>query len=1023
MVTTNQLFDALFKNELLSYTLIDPQLNVIDSNKFSRDQAKIVFGKDMAVGDCILEYVRKQDMEGFLKNFNQSLTGKEIIVEKSMTASSDGQIHWYKFQFLPVKGEEGNVNAVCLVSDKITERKKYQQKLERKERLYRLLADNASDVIWLMNDRLEFEYISPSFEKKFGYSNEEALKLSLRELCAPQDYDRIKGLADTEIRKFAIDPESNYREVSVELGLKNKGGRIIPSEITARIFKDPSSSQKFYVEGITRDISHRIEMEKQLHLSREKFNKLITNISSIAIQGYKPDGTVIFWDRTSEKLYGYSKEEALGSNLLDLIIPPQMRNGVQAAIENMAKTGEIVPQEELELINKDGTPVQVLSSHIVLDEGKGEKELYCLDIDISSQKEAMNEWKKYQQLVEQSPNTIVLTDLDGVIEYVNPGFEELTGYSAEEAKGSKPGILGAGDTPVEVYRDLWETIKSGREWRGVFKNKKKDGEIYYESAVISPVYDTNGSMTHFAAIKEDITAERHMIQALRESEEKFRQLAENVDEVFWLRTDDEMLYINPMFEKVYGIPFEKNYEDPNIFLSFILPEDKEQVLEKLRREVLLGRERVSLEYRIKRPDGEIRWIQGQTYPISDHGGKNKRVGLARDITERKRFENELRKAKEEAEKSDRLKASFLRNMSHEIRTPMNAILGFSELLSRGIVTEEKRGMYLDTIVSSTQKLLEIVDDIMIISQLDSGNIKLNVREVNPSEIISGLYNKYKNEIPDSITLKTVTCEEPKQLLIDKVRWQTVFDKLLSNAIKFTPKGTVEFGFKCKKSHVQFFVKDTGIGIEQDMLDTVFEPFRQGETEANRIYGGNGLGLTIAQQLANIMGTRLCVESKPGDGSFFYINYRDLLYERKGTEESEENVHSVRTFRLLIADDESNNCFYLRELIENTFPDTDFKILEAGDGEQAVEQCRKNTDLDMVLMDIKMPGVNGFEATRRIRGFSSHLPVIAQTALSVEEDFRKIEEAGCDDYLTKPIGREALERIFKKYLFSGRGGEN
>jgi PAS domain S-box-containing protein len=1023
MVTTNQLFDALFKNELLSYTLIDPQLNVLDFNQLSKDQAKIVFGKDMAVGDCILEYVREQDAEGFLENFNRTLTGQEMTVEKSMKASSDGHLHWYKFQFLPVKGEEGNVNAVCLVSDKITERKKYQQKLERKERLYRLLADNASDVIWLMNDRLEFEYISPSFEKKFGYSSDEALKLSLRELLDPQDYNRIKSLADTEIKKFLNNPESNYREVFLDAGLRDKTGKTIPSEITARIFKDPASNQRFYVEGITRDVSGRKKLEKQLHLSRKKFKELITNISSVAIQGYKSDGTVIFWDRTSEKLYGYSKEEALGRNLLELIIPPRMREDVQAAIERMAKTGEIVPQEELELMHKSGALVPVLSSHIVLEERGGEKELYCLDIDVSSHKEAMNEWKKYQQLVEQSPNTIVLTDLDGVIEYVNPGFEELTGYSAEEVKGHNPSILSAGDTPEEFYRDLWETIKSGCSWRGMFKNKKKDGEIYCESAIISPVYDAKGVKTHYAAIKEDITAERQMIQALKESEEKFRQLAENVDEVFWLRSADEMLYINPAFEKVWGIPVKELYKDPNVFVQNILPEDKVDVFKKLEKEDDLYSGNVSFEYRIKRPDGEIRWIEAQTYPVPNHGGLRKRAGMARDITRSKRFEQDLLKAKEEAEKSDRLKASFLRNMSHEIRTPMNAILGFSELLSRGIVSEEKRGTYLDTIVTSTQKLLEIVDDIMIISQLESGNINLNVSEVNPSDIIDGIYNKYKNEIPGRITLNPVVCEEPRRLLIDKARLQTIFDKLISNAIKFTSEGTVEFGFECHNSRVRFFVKDTGIGIDKDLLKEVFEPFRQGETEANRNYGGNGLGLTIAQKLTRMMGSQLFAESVPDKGSVFYFDYYNQLSEEKNSGAPEADFDSYGVFRLLIVDDESNNSFYLKELIENLFPSVRFMIEEAANGGEAIEKCQKNPDLDLVLMDIKMPGVNGLEATTRIREFRPHLPVIAQTALTMEYDFQKIEEAGCNDYLTKPIGREALENIFNKYLFSVKDSQN
>ncbi|PWD99893.1 hybrid sensor histidine kinase/response regulator [Marinilabilia rubra] len=1015
MQENNRLFfQALLKNDLLGCVFVDSNLNVLDYNKLAGDEVQMIFGKEIQKGQNLLDFVFEKDRQNFLNHFNQCLAGEKITVEQEINQSADGLKHWFSVQFIPLVGEHGEVDAVCLATAKIDKQKQYLNKLQKNEKVYRLVADNASDVIWRMNDHLEFEYVSPSVEKVLGYFPEEVLNLGIREFCLPDDFERVMELANSEISQFMKGHGSGNREISIEIGLRNKKGKTIASEITARIFKDPSSKKGFYVEGITREVSHRKKMEKEIQRSQQKFADLISQISSIAVQGYKPDGTVVFWNKASENLYGYRAKEAIGRNLLDLIIPPQLREDVRQEIEKMTLTGEILDPEEQNLIRKNGTFVPVLSSYIVLNVGNGEKELYCLNVDLTRQKEAEKEWRKLSRVVEQSPDSIIITDTDGLIEYVNPQFFRSTGYAFDEVIGQSPGILSSGQTPPELYHDLWSTLRKGDVWNGEFINSKKNGELYYESAVVFPISE-EGVVCHYASVKKDITKERQALKALRDSELKFRQLAENIDQIFWLHTNRKILYISTSFEKIFGIPISVIYKDPFSFLDVVIPEDLPLVKKMVQMEEAFSNEPFTFEFRIRRPDGTLRWIQTHTYPVPEIDGLKKRAGLSRDITERKQFEQDLVDAKMRAEKSDQLKEAFLRNISHEIRTPMNSILGFSELLSLGQLEEGKQEQYLETIVGSTNKLLEIVDDIMIISKLESGNLMLNPEMVDPVKVVDELFLKYCNSGTGLVLMEKEICPGVPPVWVDRARLLSILEKLIVNALKFTYKGSIKIGFKCLDDGIRFFINDTGIGIEKGNQSIIFEPFRQLDAKVNRRFEGNGLGLTIASRTAHVMNTQIKVDSEPCKGSCFYF---DLKYTRQtgGMELPGERKQSFKDkVKLLIVDDEEHNAFFLSELVQSIYPIIEFDISFAKNGKQAVVKCAKPESFDLILMDIRMPEMNGLEATDQIKKIKPNVPVIAQTALVSEEDFKRIQNAGIDACICKPIWRDKLKGVLDRFL--------
>ncbi|MEL6942515.1 MAG: response regulator, partial [Bacteroidota bacterium] len=382
-----------------------------------------------------------------------------------------------------------------------------------------------------------------------------------------------------------------------------------------------------------------------------------------------------------------------------------------------------------------------------------------------------------------------------------------------------------------------------------------------------------------------------------------------------------------------------------------------------------------------------------------------------DLEER---EQEMSIARDKAEESDQLKSAFLANISHEIRTPMNSIIGFSEYLVQEETEEQDKLQYAEIINQSCHQLLNLVNDVLDISKIETGQVVINPKVSNLSKMLISLYQLFENVAHNkgiSLHLNSTIPEEATMVMLDETKVRQILSNFISNALKYTEKGEVKLGCDLKDDQLHFYVSDTGIGIKQLDQDTIFDRFRQVGDSSNK---GAGLGLAISKGFAESMGGSVAVESLLGKGSTFslVLPYEAALVEKllpaSNPDSSKPSLLDLSNKCVLIAEDELFN-FKLLEII---FKQLSVKIIWAKNGKEAVEMVTQNPSFDMILMDIKMPIMNGLEATQRIKKIHPSISIIAQSAFAFTDEREQCLKAGCDDYISKPIKKQELLKLFE-----------
>jgi signal transduction histidine kinase/CheY-like chemotaxis protein len=414
------------------------------------------------------------------------------------------------------------------------------------------------------------------------------------------------------------------------------------------------------------------------------------------------------------------------------------------------------------------------------------------------------------------------------------------------------------------------------------------------------------------------------------------------------------------------------------------------------------------------------------YKINDLSNQEKLVEINKKLTDSndnlerivEERTKEIMRALKQAEESDRLKSAFLTNMSHEIRTPMNGILGFTELLREPNLTSDELQDYIQTIQISGARMLNTINNIVNVSKIESGLTKVDINETNLNEKIEFTYKFFKPEVEIKGLKFLIRNGLPsKEAIIktDNEKVYAILTNLVKNAIKFTYEGSIEFGYEKKGEYLEFFVKDTGVGIPQKQQQLIFERFRQGDELHSRGYEGSGLGLSISKSYVEMLGGEIWVESEEGIGSTFYftIPYNAVSEEKieiKDAVSAEHKEVELKRLKILVVEDDEISYSLLTRMLEKI----SYEVLHAMTGVQAIEACRDNPDLDLVLMDIRMPNMDGNEATHQIRQFNKDLIIIAQTAYGFSSDREKTIEAGCNDYISKPINMTLLYELIKKH---------
>jgi len=389
------------------------------------------------------------------------------------------------------------------------------------------------------------------------------------------------------------------------------------------------------------------------------------------------------------------------------------------------------------------------------------------------------------------------------------------------------------------------------------------------------------------------------------------------------------------------------------------------------------------------------------------------VAMFNDITGRKQVEKDLILAKEKAEESNRLKSAFINNMSHEIRTPLNGINGFLELLLDSNYEVEDKKEYIDIIKTSSDRLITTVTDIMEISKIEAGLLDLSEKEVTVNGIFNEIFNSFSIDAKEkNLSLKQIPSlsDNEAKIFIDNQKLTGILTNLIKNAIKFTNSGSVTFGYKLKADILEFYVKDTGIGIPKNRQQAIFNRFEQADIEDTRVYEGSGLGLAIAKSYVEVMGGKIWLNSKEGVGTefTFTIPYKTKSQLPIANNQLPTAKKSLKSLTVLIVEDEKVNNQFFEIIFKNTFK----HIIYVETGQTAIDGCKNNPEIDLILMDIKMPVMNGYTATREIRKFNKDVIIIAQTAFGMAGDKRKAIEAGCNDYITKPIDKDQLLKMIK-----------
>lgn len=748
------------------------------------------------------------------------------------------------------------------------------------------LAEKLQEVLIRVNSNLEITYVSRNFPSYFGEKSSLIISSNLTDNQLFKDNTNyiisLIGKAFEQKRQYTED-------LLLDAEQKKNWWNVI------LIPEQSPQNQDDSVLIILKDIHYQKIIEEKFIESEQRY-EMAMEAADLGIWDYKIETGETFYSRKWKSILGYYPDEIDNTfEIWQSLLHPDDKDRMLVFINNFLTSDLRIYEAEFRMRHKNGSFIWIKSRAIAMRDDNGRViRLFGTHRDITEVKKSENEYKKLHQAIMQSPISVVITDKDGYIEFFNPAFCKITGWKDQEILGKKPSILKSGFQPTSFYEKLWKTISSGNEWQGEFKNRKKNGEYYWELASISPIKNSFGTITHYVKIAENI--------------------------------------------------------------SYL-----------------------------------------------------------------KKIEKDLKKAKQDAEIANNYKNHFLANMSHEIRTPINTIIGFSELIKNENLPSQKRNKYSGIIEENSQSLLRLIDDIIDIAKIEANELKIKKEACSLDELFSEFEITYANFLKrkqkSNIELIFQIPEEAHHDVIftDPYRLKQILNNLFINALKYTEIGHIEVGYNIiNDSKIEFFVSDTGPGIPVGQIKNIFKRFNFVEETTNANASGSGLGLSICKDLALLLGGDVTVKSVEGQGSVFTVT---LPYDKikiplvKSTPRPSAPVrYNFSGTTIMIAEDTPYNYEYLYSILQKTGA----SIIWAKDGIDVLKLF-KGSKVDIILMDIQLPEINGYEATAQIRKSHPNLPIIAQTAYAMTEDRQKCMDAGCNEVLVKPIRMDDVLSTVAKYL--------
>ncbi|MFC0878189.1 CheR family methyltransferase [Saccharicrinis sp. FJH2] len=782
------------------------------------------------------------------------------------------------------------------------------------------------------------------------------------------------------------------------------------------------------------DITHTKESQRRIKESEEKYKKLISTMPSsftlhriITDSNGKPvDSIFMEANEEFEKISGLKTKDIIGKPLTK-VWPDRYKKWIDIFDEIITYRGPIRKIVFSDLKNKyfEISGYLVQEGYIVLITIDVTKRY--LDEEIIKEKnKKLTETKERYNLATKASN-IGIWDWhikeDRI--YYSSIWKAQLGYKGNELanKFETWNKLLHPDDKEQTNNALNSYINNPTDFFEIeFRLKHKNGNYVWIFSKAASILDDNGKVIRIFGSHTDITAQKYAKEELNKITQRFRLATLSADIGIWeLDLETNTLHWDDQMYKIYGVQKNKFSNHFEGWQKALHPNDRDKAMKEFKL-ALQGVKDYKDQFHILHPDKSVHCIHSQAIIIKKpNGNPYKMIGVNWDITAEEEIKNELIRAKEQAEIANIHKNNFLANMSHEIRTPMNGIIGFSELLKEDDITPKQKDLYLQIINNNSQSLLSLIDDIIDISKIEANEIKIFKEPVDISELFYQLKTEYDR-------LKTTLNKKQIEILIDrdselnhklirtdKLRLRQILVNLLNNAIKFTEKGKITFGYKINNKKIEFFVKDEGIGIPVAKASEIFERFYRLDSKAHRKYRGTGLGLAISKGLTDLLGGNIWVDTDYKDGAsvHFTIPYKEclglnLLSESELKEDGDATLNGVN---ILLVEDEENIVTFFKEALKSS----GVEIMWADNGESAIEKYKKNAKhINAILMDINLPGMDGINTTQNIMRYDPSATIIAQTAYAMPEEIEKCLKAGCVDYLTKPIKPQLLISKLKKY---------
>ncbi len=1047
---------------------LDKNFTLITANSHFIRFFETYFRKKITLGDNFYAQLPDKQKVRWKKILEKAFKGEHWLQEEKYKEKDIRM--FFELSVNPIVDSNQEITGVTLFATNVTERKITEETIKESEERFRQLAENTSDV-FILSDKFTILYANPAFERIFGRTVDDLISNPkvLEESVHPEERKSYTKYYNKRFSDKETDTEFQYRIIRKDNKIRWVWSRNYP------VYNDDGKIYR-YVSVIS-DITNQLELQSVISKARMRQKAILDNIPYLAWLKDN-EGRYISVNEPFAKSFNLAPEDIIGKTDFDFCEKNIAEKYFQNDSEVM-KSRKRELFEEVEIMPQGKRWMETFKTPIFNEEGKliGLTGISRDITERKNMEENIRQREEhFGALLQNSSDAISILDSEGKIIFENSPKNRISDFALNELLGKSIfDVIHSDET--ENFKKIFIELKDKpgkqikREYRSLHKNKKW---IYVESIFSNQLNNRaiNGIIVNSRDISERKLAELKErvyhdnliflsnsaldLLGLSSKEDIYRYISEklylfleralvivssfhedqnvfNIENVSAL-PDDKDLIRQLLGKDLTGLKFPNNEKFSNLTNAGIITNIKDNIdliqFEGIRYSnllVVLEKLKVHKIYNISLARHNKLLGNITIFTLNKSIIKFKHIieTFVHQVSvalQRSQLEYELIQAKVKAEESDKLKTAFLANMSHEIRTPMNGILGFAEMLNDENLSAGNKKKYLDIIYSNGKMLVNLIDDIIDFAKIEAGQINISLQDFSLNNLLTQVHSSFlteqlkKDKSKVKLRIRKAFANEECFIQSDPNRLRQILTNLVGNSFKFTSEGYIEFGYKKHKNNMlHFYVKDTGIGIPKDKLDVIFDRFIQADSSSTRKYGGSGLGLAISKGFVELLGGDMWAESAYGEGSVFsftvpYVPVKSTAETTMGKRKPKKNyVWENKTF--LIAEDDK----FSYKFLESFLVQTKAKVLHAIDGKEAVKICKNNSDIDLILMDIQMPEMNGLQATELIKKFNKRLPIIAQTANAITEEKQRCYEAGCDDFITKPVNIAELYTKIDKWL--------